>query len=85
MSGSDYCEFSHERGRRRPTGKKGRAAREGEREREEGLRGVEGHLQEVALVAWAQAGGGIGGLQGQPRSCSLSSTRKTTETLQKAP
>jgi hypothetical protein len=34
MLGSDYCEFSRERGRGRPTGKKGRAP--GREEKEEG-------------------------------------------------
>jgi hypothetical protein len=43
--------------------------RESEPEREGkgegGLHGVQGRLQEVASVAWAQAGGGVGGGQEQ--------------------
>jgi hypothetical protein len=36
-------------------------------------------------VSWAQAGGGVGAGQGQPRRCSVVSTKKTTCCLQKAP
>jgi hypothetical protein len=67
--------------KRELNGRRRRSAREREGKERGWRRGVLGHLQEVD----GEAGGGSGGLQGQPRSCSLSSTRKTTNILHKAP